>query len=147
MLIKNLFRSKIDTMRFVIKNVTNPYSEIKRGFRKDIGISVRSRWEANTARYLNFLKRQKQIKDWEYECKTFEFPIKRGTRFYTPDFKVVNLDNSVEWWEVKGWMDRKSKTKLKRMKKYYPDEKIIILGKDRYRTLSRQLCRIIPNWE
>ncbi|KKK84954.1 hypothetical protein LCGC14_2778130, partial [marine sediment metagenome] len=31
------------------------------GFRSDIGISVRSRWEANIARYLNYLKKQKKI--------------------------------------------------------------------------------------
>lgn len=147
MLIKNLFRSKIDTMRFVIKKVSNPYSEIKRGFRKDIGISVRSRWEANTARYLNFLKRQKQIKDWKYECKTFEFPIKRGTRFYTPDFKITENNGEIKYWEIKGYMDKISKTKLKRMKKYYPDVKLRVIEGKEYKGLAKQLKGFIPNWE
>src|SRR5215471_1288173 len=60
------------------------------GRRKDLDDRYfRSSWEANYARYLNFLKSRGEIHDWQYESNTFWFhKIKRGTRSYTPDFKV-----------------------------------------------------------
>ncbi len=119
----------------------------KGGFREDIGIYVRSRWEANYARYLNFLKDQGKIEKWEYESETFEFHgIKKGTRFYTPDFKVFYRDK-IEYHEVKGYMTPKARTALNRMAKYYPDAKIIIIDKTVYYPLRKQVCRIVKNWE
>ena len=50
-------------------------------FRDDLGIYVRLKREA----------------DWWYEKDAFKFPAKRGKRFYTPDFKVLNTDNSIEY--------------------------------------------------
>jgi len=102
----------------------------KGGTRKDLGIYVRSSWEANYARYLNFLKKNREIQDWEYEPDTFYFEnIKRGTRSYTPDFKIMENDGEIIYHEVKGYMDQKSRTKLNRMKKYYPEIKIILIMK------------------
>lgn len=49
----------------------------------------------------------------------FTFPIKRGTKAYTPDFYFTNLD---QWIEIKGYLDNKSKIKIKRFKRYYPIE-------------------------
>ena len=43
------------------------------GIRKDLGIYVRSSWEANYARYLNFLKKSGAILRWEFEPTEFEF--------------------------------------------------------------------------
>ena len=118
------------------------------GIRSDLGIFVRSSWEANYARYLTFLVGLGEIQGWEYEAETFEFEaIKRGTRSYTPDFKVTNNNGSVEYHEVKGWMDPKSKTKLKRMAKYYPDIRIVVIGSDEYKAISRECRRLVPNWE
>ncbi|MCV6900732.1 DUF1064 domain-containing protein, partial [Escherichia coli] len=86
----------------------------------------RSSWEANYARYLNWLIAQGEIAKWEFECQTFVFHgITRGVISYTPDFKVYSKDGSHEWHEVKGWMDAKSKAKLKRMAKFYPAEKVV----------------------
>src|SRR5574338_782510 len=74
----------------------------------------KSQWEKNYAKFLQFLKEKNQIQDWEYEPKTFWFEnIKRGVRSYLPDFKVINLDGSHYWVEVKGYMDARSKTKIK----------------------------------
>lgn len=56
---------------------------------------------------------------FEFEPKVFTFPIKRGTKGYTPDFY---LTKTKEWLEIKGYLDDKSKIKLKRFKKYYPLE-------------------------
>lgn len=119
----------------------------KGGRREDIGLYVRSRWEANWARYLNLLKAQGQIADWAYEPETFEFPVKRGNRFYTPDFRVVLPDGVVEFHEVKGWMSPESKTKLKRMAKYHPDVKIVLIEKERYQGVARTVQALIPEWE
>lgn len=117
------------------------------GFREDLGHYVRSRWEANIGRYLKFLIEKRKIKKYEYEVDCFEFKkIKRGNRSYTPDFKVFNNDGNIEYWEVKGWMDKDSKVKLKRMGKYYPEVKIILIGKKEYREIEKW-SRLIPNWE
>lgn len=54
----------------------------KGGKRSDLGIYVRSKWEANFARYLKWMVEKEEIKSWRYEPMSFEFRgIKRGTRF------------------------------------------------------------------
>jgi hypothetical protein len=45
------------------------------------------------------------------------------------------------------WMDAKSKTRLKRMAKYYIDVKVIVIGKKEYTSLKKNLSGVIPNWE
>jgi len=115
------------------------------GMRKDIGIYVRSRWEANIARYLNFLVKNGNITKWEYEPDTFKFPVKRGSVFYTPDFKIWEKDK-IYYYEVKGYMDASSRTKLKRMSKYYPDIKIIVVDKKAYKQILGNKG-LIEGWE
>jgi hypothetical protein len=74
--------------------------------------------------------------------------IKRGTRSYTPDFKIWELHDSVPYYvEIKGWMDAKSKTKLKRIAKYYPDVRIVLVGKDEYKKIEKSFSGIVENWE
>ncbi len=90
----------------------------------------RSRWEAKYAKHLAFLKKIKDIQDWEHEPQTFWFEgIKRGVVSYLPDFKVIKNDGTHYWVEVKGFMDKKSATKLKRMKKYFPNEEVKLIDK------------------
>lgn len=127
---------------------TNSYSRCKRGKREDLGeIFFRSAWEANVARWLNYLKSLGTILDWQYEAKTFWFEkIRRGVRSYTPDFWITEPSGDKYFIEVKGWMDAKSKTKLKRMAKYHPLEKIIIIDSKEYRKLVR-MAGNLPNWE
>lgn len=126
----------------------NPYSRTKSGKRADLDNRFfRSAWEANYARYLNFLIAQGSIAAWEYEPKTFVFEgVTRGQLTYTPDFKVIEHDASYVWHEVKGWMDAKSKAKLKRMAKFFPDEKVIVIGPDEYKAI-RKWAGLIPDWE
>lgn len=118
------------------------------GKREDLGGRYfRSAWEANYCRYLNFLVAQQSIAGWEYEPQTFVFHgVTRGEISYTPDFKVFDFDGSHEWHEVKGWMDAKSKAKLNRMAKFYPDERIIVIGKDEYKAVKKW-ASLIPGWE
>jgi hypothetical protein len=127
----------------------NGYSRGKAGKRDDLeGLYVRSSWEANYARYLNWLKRVGEIAGWEYEADTFEFvAIKRGIRTYTPDFKVYENDGSVFYHEVKGWMDDKSVTRLNRMAKYYPEIPIILIDQKAYTAIARTMKCILSNWE
>ena len=108
----------------------------------------RSRWEANYARYLEFLKQHNEIKEWQHESKTFWFEnIKRGCRSYLPDFEITNNDGSIEFHEVKGWFDDRSKTKLKRMQKYYPDVKLIVIFRKQYEEIKNKVSGLIIDWE
>ena len=85
----------------------------KKGFRKDLKKFFRSKMEANVARYYSKIH-------WEYEGQEFEFKgIKRGNRFYRPDFYLPAYDL---WIEVKGYFRPGDKTKLRRFKRYFPEE-------------------------
>jgi len=122
----------------------------KSGWRKigDVEKYYRSAWEANYARYLQFLLEQKKIKKWEHEPLTFWFnEIKRGARSYLPDFRVTNLDDSICWHEVKGYYDDRSKTKIKRFAKYYPKETLILIDSEWFKKNSSKICMIIKGWE
>ncbi len=123
----------------------------KAGWRTIGGIKkyYRSRWEANYARYLQWLLERGEIKSWRHEPKTFWFlSIKRGTRSYLPDFEVVELNGRTVYHEVKGWLDAGSKVKLKRMAKYYPDEKLILIDAKSYRSIAATMKLILQfQWE
>ena len=87
----------------------------KGGFRKDLNVFVRSEWEAIVLRWLNY-----KNKKWEYEPKRFVFEdIKSGTKSYFPDIYLPEEDI---WIEIKGYTNKSDKTRLKRFKKYYPEE-------------------------
>lgn len=124
-------------------NQSNPYSRTKSGKREDLNnVFFRSSWEANIARYYNFIG----VK-WEFEPKTFIFHnITRGSVSYTPDFYLPEED---KWVEVKGWMDGKSKTKLKRFKEQYPEEynKLQLITEKEYKEIKRKVSSYIKNWE
>jgi hypothetical protein len=122
------------------------FGNVKRGYYKigDKSIFFRSKWEANYALYLNFLIKQKQIKGWEYEPDVFIFhKIQFGTRSYRPDFKIINIDGSVEYHEIKGWMTKKSQTQIKRMKIYYPKVKLVIIDKYGYKDIKNKVGKML----
>lgn len=108
----------------------------------------RSKWEANYARHLEWLLNQGVIVFWAYEPKTFWFEnIKRGVRSYKPDFFVRFTDGEEAYIEVKGWMDPKSKTKIKRFRKYYPFLKLEVVGAEWFQKHRREMKGLIPDWE
>lgn len=122
------------------------WNNIKRGYFNINGkeIFFRSKMEANYALYLDFLVKQKQIKNWEYEKSTFIFEkIKFGVRSYRPDFKVFNSDDTITYHETKGYMTPRSKTQIKRMAKYYPEIKLVIIGKDVYGDIKKKLGKML----
>ncbi len=144
-------RSDAMSRRNAATPAEHSYSRCARGRRPDLGSHFfRSSWEANYARYLNFMKGRGDILSWEYEPHTFWFEaIRRGVRSYMPDFKVtLASDGRIEWHEVKGWMDAKSRTKLSRMAKYFPHEVVRVIGPDWFRQAIRGgLASLLPGWE
>jgi hypothetical protein len=103
---------------------------------------ARSQAEVQFAKILEYLKSEKvSILDWHYEPETFWFDgIRRGVTNYKPDFKVIYHDGTHHWFEVKGYLDTKSKTKLKRFMKYYPNEIIkLVMSKDIKKTTLNAL--------
>lgn len=106
-------------------------------------VYFRSKWEAHYAQYLDWLIKNGEIKDWQYEAETFFFDgIKMGTNCYKPDFKVFNKDGSIEYHEVKGYFDSKSKTKIKRMAKYHPSVKVVLVERKQYDAIIKsKVCK------
>jgi len=127
-----------------------PGTTWKAGWREIGGIRkyYRSKWEANYAYYLEWLKSNKQIADWKHEPRTFWFEgVKRGTVSYLPDFWVQEISGKDSFHEVKGWMDARSKTKIARMAKYYPEIKLVVIDSKGYEALRRSVKGLVPGWE
>lgn len=118
------------------------------GKRADLGGQFfRSKTEANYARFLNLQANHGFIRDWEYEPDTFKFPVERGQTFYVPDFKIFNKDGSIEYHEIKGWVDKASQTKLNRMKKFYPAIKVIVITMEELKARTKNSRYLISKWE
>jgi hypothetical protein len=108
----------------------------------------RSKWEANYAYYLQWLKDGGHIADWKHEPTTFWFEgVKRGTVSYLPDFWVKENSGAEAYHEVKGWMDDRSKTKIRRMAKYHPKVKLIVIDSKGYAALKKSVAGLVPGWE
>jgi uncharacterized protein DUF1064 len=118
---------------------------------RDIGgkrMYFRSKWEANYARYLEYMKNQGWILEWEHEPKTFWFNgIKRGVVSYLPDFRVLRPNGTHYWVEVKGFMDQRSKTKLARFKRYFPNEEMLLIDKSWFQQNNVSMRILIKEWE
>lgn len=122
----------------------------KSGWREIGGIKkfYRSKWEANYAYYLQSLLESGEITEWKHEPDTFWFDgIKRGCVSYLPDFRVTRPDGSIYYVEVKGWMDARSVTKLKRMKKYHPNVELLLVDSKAYKAMDRKIGPTISGWE
>jgi len=106
---------------FVGKN--NPmYGKVthsRSGFRKDLGHSVRSSWEANFARILKYLNIT-----YEYEKQTFDL----GDTTYTPDFYIPTKDT---FYEVKGFLSHLKHVEFS--KKY--NKKVVLVNEKFYNRL------------
>lgn len=135
-----------------LKLATKPKKERKSsaGWRTigDKAIYFRSKWEANYGRYLQFLKENNSIADWQHEPTTFWFfAIARGVRSYLPDFRIEEKDGSHWWTEVKGYMDAQSKTKIARFRKYYPTERLVIVCGKWFKSNNSKMRKIVKGWE
>lgn len=122
----------------------------KAGWRTVAGrrVYLRSAWEANLARYFQWLKDRGEIREWEFEPETFWFAgVKRGVVSYLPDFRITERDGSVRYVECKGHLDARSKTKLKRMAKYHPSVRVDLIGPVQYRAIAATMSKALPGWE
>ena len=134
--------------RFARKRVFHAKAGAKGGKRADLGGQYfRSRWEANYARVLNELKRRGEIVDWKYEDREFQFPVKRGTRFYKVDFHVYEEGGREYFVEIKGFLAAKDVTALVRMRKYYPEVTVLLLDRKRYAELESEFGYLLEGWE
>jgi len=137
------------TRRLRVGGDLHHYSRARGGRRADLDNRYfRSAWEANYARILTLLCSRRAMQRWRYEARTFWFPgIKRGTRSFTPDFEITRMDGTIFYVEVKGWLDPKSKTQLQRMRRYYPEIPLELVGAATYRRLTAEWKGAISTWE
>lgn len=115
-LLLNQSKKQKETRNKLLKQTgRSPMNKFKAGYKPYLGVSIRSGWENNVLVWLNHIG-----VEWDYEPQVFYFnEVKRGTKGYTPD---VWLPKDEIWIEVKGYMSSVDKTKIKRFKKYYPEE-------------------------
>ena len=66
---------------------------------------------------------------------------------YLPDFLVINNNDKEEYHEVKGYMDKKSATKLKRMKKYHPEIVMVLIQADWFKRNNKLGKSLFKDWE
>jgi hypothetical protein len=146
----------------------------KGGKREDLGgMYFRSAMEANVARVFEALKARAVILSWEHEPRVYsftEFGYKRGPWAYTPDFSVswnpifvnratwantlpgarpwtVNLTDCLEIFEVKGREVGSDRSKMRRMRKHYPEIQLTLIGAVEYRAMAGFWKTIINGWE
>ncbi len=109
----------------------------KAGIRPDIDPNIYffSRWEANYARLMNFLK----IK-WVFQPKTFSLK----TQKYTPDFY---LPGEYTYIEIKNFLSDYSAKRDREFRELYPEIKLTMILKTDYLKLQEQFSSLIKNWE
>ena len=148
---ENLARaSRRQSERMAQRPAHKNYTRAAGGKREDLGdIYFRSSWEANYARYLNLLMKIGVVEEWEFEPTTFWFDgVRRGVVSYRPDFRVkYKGDVTPEYVEVKGWETAKDRTKWRRMKKYHPEIKLVIVGAKEYYAIRNKWSGSISTWE
>lgn len=103
--------------------------QAKSGFRKDLGHSVRSSWEANFARILIKL-------NLEYAYEKYTFNLKKGDN-YTPDFYILKKN---KFYEIKGY--ERTDTHHRFIKEY-PDKKLVIINEKKYSRIVKRFSQNI----
>jgi hypothetical protein len=133
---KELKRKSSEMMIVKLKN-NDIY---KNGFREDLNKYFRSKFEANYARFLNYM----DIK-WEFETDKCVFKLNNGRR-YVCDFYLPETD---EYIELKGYMRKDAEEKLNMFKKEYPDIKfkILFFKSKEWKDIVDMCCLNIVNWE
>ena len=99
----------------------------KAGFREDLGIFVRSSWEANMMRIFKYLGLIVQ-----YEPQSFKL---LDGRSYRPDFFIHNTGELIE---VKGRWLKDAREKFLMFKKEYPGLSIEVIGPRKYKEYVNQ---------
>lgn len=111
-----------------------------------IPIWFQTKWVANYARYLEWLRNAGYFKEWRYQSKTF--PIKGIRGGYTPDFWIQRNDETHFWVETKVIhedLDLYEKTVYFEMT--YQDEALVLADIDWFEENVEMLKRHILEWE
>lgn len=129
----------------------------KAGIRPDLGHNCRSALEANLERFLRFSGYQMWTGEGEppagrwYRYEGRRWPLPGGCGDYLADYEVwpglIDPQRPYEVLEAKGWLDSRSKTKLKRMAKLHPDSPVELITAQRLEELVGRGKSIIPHWE
>ena len=85
-------------------------TKIKSGFRKDLGHSVRSSWEANFSRILKYMK-------INYEYEKYTFKLKKGLENFNPaapGSNLVLLNILFSWFALMDQIQTDDETTFKR---------------------------------
>jgi len=70
---------------------------------EDRTINFRSSYEVRTSKILEEKKKQGTIKEWVYEEDKFIYIRNGKNSTYLPDFKIIKIDEEIEFIEVKGY--------------------------------------------
>lgn len=108
----------------------------KAGYRKDIGIFVKSTWEANIARVFKLLHLY-----YQYEPESFRL---LDGRTYRPDFFILDTGEIIE---VKGYFRGDSKERMDCFKDEYPGIPFDLIDRDKYYEYEKEFKNLIPEWE
>lgn len=82
----------------------------------------RSQFEFEWACYLELIRRQGYIREWDYEPKRFdfwEFGYRNKPYEYTPDFLVIERNGDEVYQECKGMFETKDISRITRAKKHF----------------------------
>lgn len=117
-----------------------------------LAVPFKSRMEANIARYFEAIRTGRistdfEIINWLHEPCRFWYPVSHGVTSYAPDFLLILRGRPLEFVEVKGWLDPRSATAIKRFAKYYPDLSLTLIDSRAYRAIEHKLACVIDGWE
>ena len=126
--------------KLILENKFTPMwcsGKYKSGIREDLGHYVRSSWEANVCRILNYLN----IK-YEYESRRCRVDL--GDSIYICDLYLPEYDLFVE---IKPTNFIKGHLKANKFHLLYPNIHFDFIHTDLYKDLGKQFIDVIPNWE
>jgi hypothetical protein len=126
------------------------YARTKKGIRSDIHpkYSFKSATEANFARILEY-----HGMPWKYEERAFTFDgYKNKPHVYIIDFEILGAAKRKKkqlaeglgegFYEIKGYMDPRSRSKFRRLKKCHPEEasKTCVVIYNKYKKKDIEFC-------
>ncbi len=100
------------------------------------GSPYRSKLEARYAQHVAALQVGKQIRRWWYEPVKLRLAAKT---FYSPDFLIENLDGSLVFIEVKGWMRDDAAVKLKVAAAQVPWARFVLVRWEQGQWIEREV--------
>jgi hypothetical protein len=106
-----------------------------KNYREDLCISVRSSWEANIIRLLEYKKIP-----YYYEPTKFSIKVGEKTQYYVPDF-IINYQVV----EIKGSEQGRTYKPLLFSQQY--NKKVHMIDYKVYKWLYKRYRNIIPHWE